>query len=276
MDRNKRDLKQLLQCHRLDDQLGQIHFPLCKFTSTSLDQIKGIFPYFFLSSFLWSQIPGLSFKIRLLQAIRLELATCQSGKKDWPLVHEVALSWRSVYLIKVVLEGQAVYWMALAAIPATVLTKLRKLIFNFLWSGCSDHSRQHLCNWQALAKPKQKGGWGIQNLFHFSQALAANSLWRVLNLPGIWHSVILDKYLCHHTVNSWLLSETLPPDRPLSSGGISKIKTSDHSMALAGSQARGTQLHLVVIVSLEWMIRYIIPAADTHLHSKNLVPIPNP
>jgi hypothetical protein len=72
--------------------------------------------------------------------------------------------------------------MALAAIPASVLTKLRKLIFNFLWSGCSDHHRQHLCNWQTLAKPKQKGGWGIQNLFHFSQALAANSLWRALNI----------------------------------------------------------------------------------------------
>jgi hypothetical protein len=77
--------------------------------------------------------------------------------------------------------------------------------------GLFDHHRQHLCGWQFLAKPKQKGGWGIQNLFHFSQALATNSLWRALNLPGIWHSVIMDKYLYHHTVNNWLTSETVIP-----------------------------------------------------------------
>jgi hypothetical protein len=39
-------------------------------------------------------------------------------------------------LIKVVLEGKIVYWMALAAIPASVLTKIHKLIFNRMvrWS----------------------------------------------------------------------------------------------------------------------------------------------
>jgi hypothetical protein len=65
-------------------------------------------------------------------------------------------------LIKAVLEGQPIFWMALAAIPVTVLDKLRKLSFNFLWSGYTDHSRQHLCNWETLAKPKKRavGGSG--------------------------------------------------------------------------------------------------------------------
>jgi hypothetical protein len=94
--------------------------------------------------------------------------------------------------------------MALATIPATVLAKLRRLTYNFLWSGNSDHSRQHLCNWESLAKPKLKGGWGIQNIYHFNKALAVNSLWRVLTKPGIWHFVIKDKYLPHTTVTSWL------------------------------------------------------------------------
>jgi hypothetical protein len=98
-------------------------------------------------------------------------------------------------LIKVVLEGQPVYWMALAAIPTLVLDKLRKLTYNFLWSGNTDHYRQHLCNWETLAKPKNKGGWGIINIFHFNKALAANSLWRVLTKEGIWSTVIKDKYL---------------------------------------------------------------------------------
>jgi len=64
-------------------------------------------------------------------------------------------------LIKVILEVQVVYWMALAAIPASILTKLCKLIYKFLWSSFSDHHRQHLYNWETLEKPKQKGGWGI-------------------------------------------------------------------------------------------------------------------
>jgi hypothetical protein len=105
-----------------------------------------------------------------------------------------------------------VYWMALAAIPASILTKLRKMMFNFLWSGCSDHTRQHLCSWHTLAKPKRKGGWGIQNPLLFSQALAATSLWRALTRPGIWHSVILDKYLNQYTVKNWLSAKTNSPN----------------------------------------------------------------
>jgi len=64
-------------------------------------------------------------------------------------------------LIKVGLEGQLVYWMALAAISTPVLDKLRKITFNFLWSATKDQQKQHLCNWEILASPKNKGGWGF-------------------------------------------------------------------------------------------------------------------
>lgn len=100
------------------------------------------------------------------------------------------------------------YWMALTAIPAIVIDKPRRLSYNFLWSGSSDHSRQHLCNWESLAKPKIKGGWGIKNIFHFSKALVVNSLWRVLTKPCIWHSVIKDKHLLHTTIVRWLRNAT--------------------------------------------------------------------
>jgi hypothetical protein len=76
--------------------------------------------------------------------------------------------------------------MALAAIPTSVLDKLRKLTYSFLWSGSKDHHKIHLCNWESIAKPKFKGGWGIRNIFKFNQALAANSLWRALTSRGIW------------------------------------------------------------------------------------------
>ena len=39
-------------------------------------------------------------------------------------------------LIKVVLNGFPVYWFALAHVPKSILNKLKKYIFSFLW-GCT-------------------------------------------------------------------------------------------------------------------------------------------
>jgi hypothetical protein len=96
--------------------------------------------------------------------------------------------------------------MALAAVPVSVLTKIRQLIFDFLWSGGSTAHHFHLCSWEVLAKPKSLGGWGLRNIFHFNRALAANSLWRVLMKDGIWHRVIKDKYLPYISVATWFRS----------------------------------------------------------------------
>lgn len=56
---------------------------------TSLDQIKGIFPYTF--SLLSSGLNYLGYHLN--QTHTSKLATCQSGKKNKTLVHKVALSW---------------------------------------------------------------------------------------------------------------------------------------------------------------------------------------
>jgi ribonuclease HI len=61
----------------------------------------------------------------------------------------------------------------------------------------------HLTNWKNIAKPEKDGGWGIKNIFIFGQALAEKILWRCLMLPGLWHEVILQKYLKRKTVESW-------------------------------------------------------------------------
>jgi hypothetical protein len=111
-------------------------------------------------------------------------------------------------LLKVVLESQPIYWMSLAVVPCSVLNTLRKLMFNFLWKRKSDTNQMHLCNWEQITLPKLFGGWGIHNIFDFSKSLAANTLWRVLMGEGIWHRVILDKYLPHSTVINWLRSHS--------------------------------------------------------------------
>jgi hypothetical protein len=68
-------------------------------------------------------------------------------------------------------------------------------MFNFLWKRNCDSHTLHLCNWERISLPKSFGGWGIRNIFDFSKSLAANTLWRILMGDGIWHRVVIDKYL---------------------------------------------------------------------------------
>jgi hypothetical protein len=110
-------------------------------------------------------------------------------------------------LCKAVLESQPVYWLSLASIPLSILHKLRKLLYNFLWNGSGDTKHYHLCRWETLARPKRLGGWGFHNIFSFSKALAASTLWRVITKEGIWHKVIKEKYF--HTSQSIIGSDLL-------------------------------------------------------------------
>jgi hypothetical protein len=111
-------------------------------------------------------------------------------------------------LLKVVLESQSVYWMSLAIVPRSVLNSIRKLMFNFLWRRNMDSTPIHLCKWEQLSVPKEYGGWVFHNIFDFNKALAAHTLWRVINCGGIWHRVIKDKYLTHKIVTNWLISSS--------------------------------------------------------------------
>jgi hypothetical protein len=66
----------------------------------------------------------------------------------------------------------------------------------------------HLCSWERLSLPISFGGWGIHNIFDFSKSLAASTCWRVLMGEGIWHRVILDKYLYQNSVTNWLRNKS--------------------------------------------------------------------
>jgi hypothetical protein len=130
----------------------------------------------------------------------------------------VVIIGRRYILCKSVLESQPVYWLSLTTIPFSILNKLRKIMYNFLWNGNSETHHYHLCRWETLAKPKHSGGWGFQNIFSFSKALAANTLWRVLMKDGIWQKVIKDKYLPFTTVKNWFRSLHSTSQWPLKYG----------------------------------------------------------
>ena len=74
-------------------------------------------------------------------------------------------------LVQSVLSSIPVYWLGLAPILASVLHKLRSIMFGFLWGSTKNNRRYHLVNWKSLSWPKEYEGWGIKNLNWFSIAL---------------------------------------------------------------------------------------------------------
>ena len=69
------------------------------------------------------------------------------------------------------------------------------MIFQFIWEGRLELSKFHLSSWGSLSKLKDKGAWGIKNLFWFNQDLYAKSLWHSLFNDGLWGGVLKDMYL---------------------------------------------------------------------------------
>jgi hypothetical protein len=120
-----------------------------------------------------------------------------------------------------VLEGQAVYWMALDTIPRSILNKIRQLMYSFLWTGGNNKHSLHLCRWDIIAKPKAVGGWGLRNLALFKQALATKTLWRVLTQDGIWHRIIHGKYITPFHLQVGSDSQIFSHLAPLRSGDLS-------------------------------------------------------
>jgi hypothetical protein len=105
----------------------------------------------------------------------------------------------------------------MAVVPISIMNLLRRMMYNFLWKRDSVSHHLHLCNWEKISVPKLMGGWGILNIFDFSKALAATTLWRVLMGKGIWHKIIMDKYLGNINVSTWLRSSSFIQN------GVSKI-----------------------------------------------------
>jgi hypothetical protein len=117
-------------------------------------------------------------------------------------------------LIKVVLESQPVYWMALENILASVLNRIRQLIFSFLWSDMRGKKHYHLCRWESITKTKRFGGWGLRNLQLFNSIFVGKHFMESFTeIWHLWHRVIKDKYLPYSSVSTWLRSTTVHTSR---------------------------------------------------------------
>lgn len=98
-------------------------------------------------------------------------------------------------MVNYVLQCLPVYWFSLFHIPLSVISMIRRLIFQFLWAGKLNTTKFHLAAWECLSKFKLLGGWGIKNLVSFNRALCAKSLWRSISCKRLWGMVIKAKYL---------------------------------------------------------------------------------
>jgi hypothetical protein len=55
-----------------------------------------------------------------------------------------------------------------------------------------------------LEIPKALGGWGFKNIFLFSKALAAKSVWRLISTVSLWTNVVIQKYIHPDSVLDWI------------------------------------------------------------------------
>jgi hypothetical protein len=90
----------------------------------------------------------------------------------------------SYILIKSFSESLPIYWQDLAHIPLSVLTKIRQLIFSFLWSDHKKRNRYNLCKWELVSKPKLYGGWGLRNIYIFYRVSGIKNLMESLDKTG--------------------------------------------------------------------------------------------
>ena len=65
-------------------------------------------------------------------------------------------------------------------------------------------SKFHLVCWEDLARPVEKGGWGLKNMHLFSLAPRAKSLWMVFSSSSLWSQVIKEKYVRKISLIQWV------------------------------------------------------------------------
>jgi hypothetical protein len=86
--------------------------------------------------------------------------------------------------IKAVLESITFYWLSINYVSKGLLNKIRIKCYSFLWTRRRETEGIPLAKWTRISKPKEAGGWELKNIFAFSQALPAKSLWRMLLIRG--------------------------------------------------------------------------------------------
>ena len=87
-----------------------------------------------------------------------------------------------------------------------IIEKIKKFCFKFLWSGNNDSSGAPWASWKTLACLKFLGGWGLKIRAVFAKALAAKSVWNVIQGSGLWVQIVVPKYVYPFSLLEWIRS----------------------------------------------------------------------
>lgn len=73
---------------------------------------------------------------------------------------------------------------------------LDKVNNNFFWGGTEKKHKVHLCEWNAVCKPKLEGGLGFKKSADMNKTMLAKVGWRLhFNDHGLWAKMFEAKYL---------------------------------------------------------------------------------
>jgi hypothetical protein len=88
-------------------------------------------------------------------------------------------------LIKSIIEAIPIYWHILAQILKGILAWIIKIYFNYIWKGNTKYIGSHIINYKCLSKPKDLGGWGVNDLSIFCKSQALKSVWVFLTQDSL-------------------------------------------------------------------------------------------
>jgi hypothetical protein len=88
-------------------------------------------------------------------------------------------------LVKTVLESQTVFWMSFEEILRSILNKIHKLMFDFLWNGSKDKHQFPLVRWEILVQTKKL--WWLGILKSLSFQLSITCKYTLAGVDPRWH-----------------------------------------------------------------------------------------
>eukprot|EP00268_Persea_americana_P058902 TRINITY_DN7173_c0_g1_i2.p1 TRINITY_DN7173_c0_g1~~TRINITY_DN7173_c0_g1_i2.p1 ORF type:complete len:258 (-),score=28.56 TRINITY_DN7173_c0_g1_i2:2111-2884(-) len=100
-----------------------------------------------------------------------------------------------ITLIKSMMTNLPMYYLSILNCPISVINKIEKLQWDFLWQGRCEERKFHLVDWSLVCSSKMEGGLGIKSIRGMNGALLGKWLWSLGdNLEGLRRKVLLAKY----------------------------------------------------------------------------------
>jgi hypothetical protein len=106
-------------------------------------------------------------------------------------------------LIRHVLASMPIHMLAVANIPATVLSKIESIVANFFWGRSEWGKRKHWAAWKSLCLPVAEGGIGVRALVDVKKAFHLKLCWLLSTSDSMWAEFMRCKYRIHKSPSFW-------------------------------------------------------------------------